>query len=316
MAAYDGIYIRQYITEIPNFSTRGGIWDQCIDIVTAPQPLDPSQLVTAPAAPGYCTAASPSYGYCSQFATGFGLNQANFVYVRAVNTTTSPITGRVWLYWAPSSTFMWPTTWQNAGVTVGNQMVNYQPLALAAAPSGSFAHPPVSAPSVTTMPFLVIPNVPLPNYDGFALIALIENQPSSPPTPPIPTEPFNSVGDIASWVSATPSVGWLDTVVQTSGPALQQTIWVSSGNGGQFTVAGAGYSLPTDGTMSLVCPGPDAANSVNISRIPVTNPNLQIGQNVTWPANFVTPISVSFWKGQTAPPVGASVRALLMQQVS
>src|SRR6476646_10821925 len=91
MATYNGIYIRQYITEIPNFSTRGGIWDQCIDIISGPQLQDPSQLVTAPAAPGYCTAVSPSYGYCIQFATGFGLNQPNFVYVRAVNTTASAI---------------------------------------------------------------------------------------------------------------------------------------------------------------------------------------------------------------------------------
>jgi hypothetical protein len=312
MATYNGIYIRQYITEIPNFSTRGGIWDQCIDIISGPQLQDPSQLVTAPAAPGYCTAVSPSYGYCSQFATGFGLNQPNFVYVRAVNTTASAITGRVWLYWAPSSTFLWPTTWQNAGITVANQMVNYQPLALAAAPSGSFAHPPVSVPSVTTMPFLVNPTVPLPSYDGFALIALIENQPSVPPTPPIPQQPFDSVGDIATWVSATPSVGWLDTVVQTNGPALQQTMSVSSGSGGKFTVAGAGYNLPTDGKMSLVCPGPDAANSVNISPQAVTNPNMQLQQQVTWPANFVTTISVTFWKGQTAPPAGASVRVLLI----
>jgi hypothetical protein len=307
MTTYNGIFLRQYITEIPNFSTGGGIWDKSVDVISSPQVMDPSQFVVAPAPPGYCTATGT--GYCTQSSASFGLNQPNFVYVRGVNTTTTAITGRIWLFWAPSSTYLWPSTWQNAGISVGGQMVNYQPLTVAAAPSGTFAHPPVSAPSVTTMPFLVNPTVPLPCYDGFALIALVENQPSNPPVPPVPSQVFASIADLATWVSANPWVGWLDATVNTIGPALQQTVTVSSGAGGTFTVSGNGYNLPMDGTMSVECPGPDEANSVNIYNQPVINPNMVLAQNVTWPANFTTTVSVTFWKGQTPPPQGASVRA-------
>lgn len=311
MTFYSGIFMRQYLTEIPNYSGTGGLWNSSPDIVVnGGQVLDQTQMVTAPAV-GYCASGQSPSGYCTTFPAVLGLNQPNWVYLRAVNTSTSPVSGRLWLLWAPSTNYLWPGTWHADGISVAGQMVNYQPLTLGVAPpwTDKKTPPQDSQPAVTSMPFLVNPS--LPSAESIALIALVENQPSTPAQPPLPTPPngnFATIGALAAWVSGSPNA-WLEITPSPNQPALQVATTITApAGGGRFSLSVSCYGIPTDGLLCLACPGPDAANSANLYMQKVTNPNGNYAVPVTWPAGFTSTATATFWPGPTQPPATASLR--------
>ncbi len=305
---YNGVFIRQYSPETPNWDPTGGIWDMTPDIITGgPVILDPSVLLANYNPPPPPAPPPPPV------ATPFGLNQPNFVYVRGVNTTQAVITVRVWLFWTPTSTCLWPSTWQSQGISVAGQMLNYQPLTVQAAPPwpDHSVRPVPSPPAVTTMPFVVNPTVPLPNGDGFSLITIVDNAPTTPAVAPLPTaNPFPNVGALANWVSTSGNVGWLNTTVNTVKPPLTQTTQVTGS--GALNVGASATNLPPDATINIECQGPDYANSVNISQLVGGNPNPTLTTPVTWPTGFVTSISITVFMGTTPVPGNASVRPMVM----
>ncbi len=236
-----------------------------------------------------------------------------------MNTTPAAITVRVWLFWTPTSTCLWPSTWQSQGISVASQMLNYQPLTVQAAPPwpDHSVAPVPSPPAVTTLPFVVDPVVALPNGDGFALIVIIDNAPTTPATPPLPAEPFVDVAALANWVSTSGNVGWLDTTVSTVPAAITLTSSViGPPTAGMLEVGGEVTNVPTDATYNVVCQGPDYANSANILQTPVFGPNVSVMSMVNWPANFATSISVTVFAGATPVPPNASVTPFIAMLAS
>lgn len=73
-------------------------------------------------------------------------------------------------------------------------------------------------------------------------------------------------------------------------------------------------NMPTDGFVAMTVPGPDAQNSVNIPKTPITSPNMLLASQVTWPANYSTEATVTYWQGATAPQSGASISPVLWIQ--
>jgi hypothetical protein len=98
-----------------------------------------------------------------------------------------------------------------------------------------------------------------------------------------------------------------------SAPTWQQTFPVTGPPAGGTLAAGIRCSnMPTDGSVSATMAGPDAANSLDIPRSPIPNPNWQVTQRLEWPADFSSEMTISYWEGETAPPAGSSVGPILM----
>ncbi|MEK2607012.1 hypothetical protein [Burkholderia arboris] len=198
---YDGVFIRKYPNQIPNWSNTGGLWTQCPDIISGgTSQLDPNQLLDAYKNP------PPS-------SAPFALNQANYVYVTGENTVEQPITVRVWIFWVIQRTCLSPSTWQSQGVTVGGKSVNYQALSALAAKPPTNGKPHPGPPAVTTTPFVITPVVPTPSQDQFSLVTIVDNNPTDPAKPPLPDR-FATVADLATWVSSSGNVGWLNMTLE------------------------------------------------------------------------------------------------------
>jgi hypothetical protein len=61
--------------------------------------------------------------------------------------------------------------------------------------------------------------------------------------------------------------------------------------------------IPTDGTVSLSIPGPDAANTIAVTSMRVPDPNALVAWPVTYPDHFQTSAVLTYTPGRT--PVGA-----------
>ncbi|MAM73912.1 hypothetical protein [uncultured Tistrella sp.] len=207
---YWGVFIRLYPHQLPNWSGSGGLWAECPDIINGTAPLDTDTLLKN--YPNPPTAVPPP--------TPFLLNQPNYVYVTAENCKDEVINARVWMFWAVQSTCLYPSTWQSAGITVDGHAINYQPLSLQAAPEWTdhSKKPKMGPPAVTTTPFVVTPTGSA--QDSYSLITIVENEPSNPPKAPLPPT-FNSVSDLASWVSDNGNVGWLNMSLSDGGLTRQ-----------------------------------------------------------------------------------------------
>lgn len=70
-------------------------------------------------------------------------------------------------------------------------------------------------------------------------------------------------------------------------------------------------NMPTGGFVAMSVPGPDAQNSINIPKTPITSPNMVLASQVTWPANYTTEATLSYWQGATAPQAGASISPVI-----
>lgn len=205
---YWGVFIRLYPHQTPNWSGSGGLWAECPDIINGTAQLDTDALLKD--YPNPPTALPPP--------TPFLLNQPNYVYVTAENTKDEAINARVWMFWAAQSTCLYPSTWQSAGITVGNQSMNYQPLSLQAAPEWTdhSKKPKMSPPAVTKTPFVITPAVQMPTQDSYSLITIVENEPSHPVKAPLPP-PFADISALATWVSQNGNVGWLNMSLSDGG---------------------------------------------------------------------------------------------------
>jgi hypothetical protein len=104
---------------------------------------------------------------------------------------------------------------------------------------------------------------------------------------------------------------------QRGEPTWQQSFPVEGPpDGGTISAGIQCTNIPTDGYVAVTMPGPDQANSLDIPRTPIPNPNWQIFQQLQWPANFSTEMTITYWQGATAPPAGASINPVLMVPVA
>jgi len=105
--------------------------------------------------------------------------------------------------------------------------------------------------------------------------------------------------------------------VSASQPTWQQTTPITGmPDGGQILVGFQCANMPTDGFVALSVPGPDPADSVNVPKTPITNPNMAVAVQVTWPPNYSTEATLTYWAGATAPAAGSSITLQLMVPVS
>jgi len=158
--------------------------------------------------------------------------------------------------------------------------------------------------------------------DHYCMIAFAENPPlSHPPTSPAPTGFMGTWDDLAQYVISHPNMAWRNTIdVSSNTPTWQQIAPIAgAAAGGTFYIGIQCSNMPTDSYFAFDVPGPDSANTIHVPKTQITNPNTNLTIPVTWPANFSSSISLSYWQGATTPPVGASLQPVIIvpfQQVA
>ncbi|MBK3842450.1 hypothetical protein G3A42_31345 [Paraburkholderia aspalathi] len=270
-------------------------WSGCPDIIlcgTAP-PSDPSAFTTAS-------------GYGTDYGATVFMEKANYVYLRALNTTSGPATGSAWIYYAESDLALWPSKWQKANIQVGGMTMNNQPIV---ATEGNQV-------CVTSRPFVWTP----PQFqtqsgdDHYCVVSWMDDPPHEDPswTPLSDIPTFTVFDDLVDFILKHPNMGWRNTVdVSGLGPQWSQTIAITGPvAGGQFQVGVQWHNMPTDGgTISYSIPGGPDGNPppVNTKAIPIYASDAAPMTPVTWPANFASSISITYTQGETPPPKGAYI---------
>ncbi|HET9532456.1 MAG TPA: hypothetical protein VFQ92_19010 [Blastocatellia bacterium] len=72
-------------------------------------------------------------------------------------------------------------------------------------------------------------------------------------------------------------------------------------------------NIPTDGTVSISIPGPDAADTIVNTSMHIPDPNAVVVWHVSYPANFENSIVLNYWQGSTAPPAGANITTIVLK---
>ena len=219
------------------------------------------------------------------------LGGRNFVYLRAINTATGPATARVYLYWTTTGAIAAPS-WQTTYFTYAGQTQNWVDL------SASTANEVM----ISTVP-LVWNAPPPPTGQTYVLIAYVDNS-GSPQPPDFTAFGYLNPTAVTSFVAGHPQLSWLAI---TGTPAPQPTMsWeqpIVVGTGSNNLFVGIQLSnIPTDGTLTLQIPGPDAASTFASGTMKIPDPNALIAWPVTYPDHFQTSAVLTYTAG--AAPVG------------
>ncbi len=182
---FNGVYMR------PNLQSTG--------TVPASGPLSSSPDIwiagTRPV-PNFQTALATQSSYATDPGNNVQEHADNYIYLRAVNGTSSPQTKTIQVYFAPSGVIQWPSYWEpNVLLTdQGNQSANIANLAPGAVGVGDQT--------------FIWPNVPPPpaGSDHYCLIAQVNDAQNSNPAPSVDT-----VLDLGALIQSNLGFGWRNT---------------------------------------------------------------------------------------------------------
>ena len=273
--SYQGLLIRRSLANQP--------WTDCPDIWPAGiGPLtDPSVLVSQ---------------YGSDSPNGITSKATNFIYVRGQNTTSAALNARVWLYWVDASgnpdLILWPDNWGQLGLNT-----NYIEVSAATANQIAYTNPP----------FTIDGRVLTDSH--YCLVAIVENPPLSvPPKDPRPITYMGDMTALAAYFASHPNMGWKNTSwLSVAQPTWQRTSTVRGPKaGGLFYVGIRCVKMPTDGHYALAMPGPDGDGTINTGTLPITTQGMINMQPVTWPENYSSTLTITYYQGQTKPTPGVS----------
>ncbi len=292
--AFGGLFLRQYTGQ--TVSQPGKTTVASPDILVAG--ISAVQDVSTLAATAAYNAGTPAQAATTPFAR-------NLVYVRAINPNNRAQRARVYLY-AASTASITPPSWSAAGFTVAGQPQNW--VDLVADTQGQVV--------ASTVP--IVWHAPNPPAAGSSLILVAYVDGSDNPQPPdFSAIPYMTQVAVSTFVSTQPRLSWVQLTSKdpSTAPDLSFEYRVPAQSAAATQYVGAKLALmPTDGTLYLSVPGPDAANTLAVAPLAhVPDPNAAVTWPVTWPANFQTSVIVNYWDGPTHPGQGASLTGLVLK---
>ncbi|MEK2607011.1 hypothetical protein [Burkholderia arboris] len=283
--------------------------DQLGDTVSGLQKRDGSSGSPDIILNGITPAPNPSVftttsGYHTDYGCDVTLEQANFVYLRALNTTSEQATGTAWFYYTPCNLLLWPSDWRSAAIQVDGMEMNCQPIVATAG----------NQVCVTDSFVWTPPDLPL-DADHYCVVSWIDYPVHTDPgwTPLSELPRFNTLDDLLDFVVTHPNMGWRNTFdVPRDGSGWSRTSAIAGPpKGGQFHV-GIGWSgMPEDATVSYSIPGGANGDPKTINRTlsPLNDSDGEYLSQTTWKAGFATSITINYTQGETPPQPGASVTA-------
>jgi hypothetical protein len=230
--------------------------------------------------------------YASDVGENPFVDQDNFIYGRAKNLSANSATGDFHAYWSPASALMWPKQW-SGNIMQTNQGANYT----------TFPLTPPNEIAVCGEPLKWNPRPIGPN-DHYCLVGRVVTESHPNPIPNVTRLP-----DFAQYIRDNPNMCWRN-VVLVDGNRPETTFNVSYDQGdeaGLMIVQIAGTSLPVAGPgqtpaqVAFNCSSPGPQPLMLLNPTAITGPNPSYGINTYVPANFVAPVTVSFWNNGNLP---------------
>lgn len=287
---YRGAFIRQFPAQTVNQGGTGAL--------TSPDLISTGMLATANFA-AFASSGSYNPGVPAANVT---LGMYNFIYVRAINTALGAAKARVYLYWTAASSPN-PTGWRTSQFTVAGVAQNWVDLTASASQQIMVSAMPV----VWTAPNDTAPS-------DCILIAYVDNS-TSPAPPDFTAFGYAGMAGVTAFLASHPQMSGLQLVgAATPGYTLSWNQSLSPGNddGGTVYVGVQLQNIPIDGTISFSVPGPDQADTLVIQNMRVPDPNAYVVWKVTYPANYVTNMALTYVQGATPPPGGANILPFVM----
>lgn len=289
MAVLDTVYRGAFLRQLPG---------QTVQQPGTGAQTSPDIIVNGAAAAQDASSFAGSGSYnAGTLSANAALGVRNFVYVRALNTVAGPARARVYLYWTTAAAISAPS-WSAGNFTFAGQPQNWVDLTATAAGQ------------------VMVSTVPLVWYapSGPAILAAYVDNSTNPQPPDFTPFGYLNPQAVTSFVASHPQLAW---VAVTGTAAAQPTMsWETplvAGTGMNSVYAGIQLtSIPTDGTLSLSIPGPDAANTLVIQSMRVPNQNALVAWPVTYPDHFQTSAVLTYTQGST--PVGAGSIVLKVVQ--
>jgi hypothetical protein len=220
------------------------------------------------------------------------VDQDNFIYGRAKNLSGIPATGDYSCYWSPASVLMWPRQW-SGNIMQTNQGANYATFPLAQ--PGEIA--------VCSEPLKWNPRPIGPN-DHYCLVGRVSTESHPNPIPDVTRLP-----DFAQYIRDSPDMCWRNVaLVDGNQPTTFFNVDYNQGDeAGMMIVQIAGTSLPVAGPgqtpaqVAFNCSSPGPSPMMLLNPTPITGTVQDFGLNTYVPANFVAPVTVSFWNEGNLP---------------
>lgn len=302
--SYSGFFVRENIGQTVDGGQDPSQWSASPDII-----------LCGTTAPPNTTDFTTPQGYATDYGNVVYMNQVNYVYLRALNATTSAATGRAWFYYTESDLCLWPSKWMSANILVDGIGINNQKII---ATGGNQVC--VSGPFLWTPPSF---HQGHSGDDHYCLVSWMENPPlQDPPWTPTTNLPeLFEFEDLLNFILDHPNMGWRNTVdISGHGPSWQKSTAITGArNGAQIYVGVEWKNLPSGkggGTISYSIPGnADGMNPPTINTdppIPISLPTSNSTVPLDWADGFSSTITISYTQGTVAPPKGAWIAALVI----
>ncbi|MFO1431305.1 MAG: hypothetical protein U1F76_14370 [Candidatus Competibacteraceae bacterium] len=292
MSNYKGFFVRTNLGHTPDSGQDGWCWSPDI-ILAGTSAASESQLKE------YVS----DTGYAKDYGSDIFMQQINFVYLRALNTASDPLTGRAWLFHAENNLALTPDKWLAANIQVGRQTMNYMPIKATAANQ-----------KCVTADFQWTPQPFIIQGSHYCMIAWIENPPvSRPPVSPILGIPnINTWKELTDFVVTHPNMGWRNTrAISADTPDLQVSVPITAPpGGGQVLVGVRCNNLPAEDNAYIQYQVPGVINQTK--PIPIYDPNMAPTVPVKWPKNTNSTMVISYHQGNTKPPSGSSFSPIVV----
>ena len=291
MPVYNDIYVRDALDDVGNIPYTGRTACFSPDIIPQQQTQRPLAWFTS------------TWGQDSGLNINAGVN--NYVYVRGKNLSTSPSSGTVYLYCAPSTLLLNVSYWSNNPVPTGG------PTAATLVDINNNTQIAAGAICVGNTPFLL--NQVVPQGFHYCLVTRVVT-PAHPN--PIPVSFANS-SQFINWVVDNPNVAWRNiSVVPSTNNAISQSQNYENLDAASETYwfVAQGMNFPDQSLVAIE--SVTAGNTFSASGYfgPPPGPQSVLTQQ-TIPAGFkgVVNVTVTPPQGQTIPP-GATLQIQYYRQ--
>lgn len=301
---YSGFFVRDNLGQTVEGGQDPSQWSASPDIILCG---------TTP--PPNTTDFTTPKGYATDYGNVVYIDRVNYVYLRALNTTTAAATGKAWFYYAESDLCLWPSKWQSAQVTVDGLGMNHQPIVSTAGNQVC-----VSGPFLWTPPPFGDGHT---DDDHYCLVSWMENPPlHQPPWTPLTGLPeLFAFEDLLNFILDHPYMGWRNTVdISGNGPTWQKSTAITGARSDATIRVGVEWkNMPSGkdaGTISYTIPGnSDGENPPTITLdppIPISYKDGDWLTPVSWAGGFSSTITISYNQGSVAPAKGAWIAALVI----
>ncbi|RKH21530.1 hypothetical protein D7Y13_04365 [Corallococcus praedator] len=225
----------------------------------------------------------------------------NYIYLRTKNLASGAQSGKVSLYYTPTSLLLYPNKWQNNALKTSDQQLQ---VFVQATQPGDIA--------VTDNPFVWEPSAI--SGDHYCLISRVSTPKHDNPIPQV-----GSYTDLTAFILNNPGFGWRNvSLTSANSPTFDTTVDYTQGTeAGSITFQLECTNVPGGASVAFSAgtPGPDPLIVLEKTTVPQNNGSWNTSVTCDVPANYQTNITYSYWANGTTPQPGFKLRLKALSYV-